>query len=66
MEHPSATVRAATELEVLSIHRSYISPIFSYLPSWQEKVREEYAQRTAMNREAEEARYMGEGKDHGG
>ena len=60
----SATVRAATELETLSIHRSYISPIFSYLPSWQEKVREEYAHRTAMNREAEEARYMGEGEDH--
>jgi len=45
----SATVRAATPLETLSIHRSYLSPIFSYLPSWKEKVREEYAQRTAMN-----------------
>jgi CRP-like cAMP-binding protein len=45
----SATVRAATSLETLSIHRSYLGPIFSYLPSWQEKVREEYAERTAMN-----------------
>lgn len=45
----SATVRAATPLETLSIHRSYLGPIFSYLPSWKEKVREEYAQRTEMN-----------------
>jgi CRP-like cAMP-binding protein len=48
----SATVKAATELETLSIHRSYIGPMISYLPSWQEKIREEYAQRTAMNRAA--------------
>lgn len=45
----SATVRAATALETLSIHRSYLGPIFSYLPSWQEKIREDFAQRTAMN-----------------
>jgi len=50
----SATVRAATELETLSIHRSYIGPIFSYLPTWQEKVRKDNARRTAMNRGAEE------------
>ncbi len=48
----SATVKAATELETLSIHRSYIAPIFSYLPTWQEKVRRDNAQRTAMNRDA--------------
>jgi CRP-like cAMP-binding protein len=48
----SATVKAATDLETLSIHRSYIGPMISYLPSWQEKIREEYAQRTAMNRDA--------------
>jgi CRP-like cAMP-binding protein len=45
----SATVRAATELETLSIHRSYLGPIFSYLPSWQKKIREDFAQRSAMN-----------------
>ena len=45
----SATVRAATPLETLSIHRSYLGPIFSYLPSWQEKVKEDFARRTAMN-----------------
>jgi CRP/FNR family cyclic AMP-dependent transcriptional regulator len=56
----SATVKAATELEALSIHRSYIGPMISYLPSWQEKIREEYAQRTAMNREAG---LMDEGED---
>jgi len=49
----SATVRAATPLETLSIHRSYLGPILSYLPSWKEKVREEYALRTAMNAEVE-------------
>ena len=56
----SATVKAATELEALSIHRSYIGPMISYLPSWQEKIREEYSQRTAMNREAG---LMDEGED---
>jgi CRP-like cAMP-binding protein len=45
----SATVRATTPLETLSIHRSYLGPIFSYLPSWKEKVKEEYVHRTAMN-----------------
>lgn len=49
----SATVRAATSLETLSIHRNYMEPIFSYLPSWKEKVGKEYARRTAMNLEAE-------------
>ena len=47
----SATVRAATELETLSIHRSYLGPIFSYLPAWQKKVREDFAQRSARNQE---------------
>jgi CRP-like cAMP-binding protein len=50
----SATVRAATPLEALSIHRSYLGPIFSYLPAWKETVREEYAQRTEMNLRMEE------------
>jgi CRP-like cAMP-binding protein len=49
----SATVRAATELRTLSIHRSYLGPILTYLPSWKEKVKEEYAERVAMNREME-------------
>jgi len=50
----SATVRAATPLETLSIHRHYLEPIFSYLPSWKEKVSEEYTIRKAMNLEAEQ------------
>ena len=45
----SATVKAATDLRTLSIHRSYLGPILSYLPSWRDKVKEEYAERTAMN-----------------
>ena len=49
----SATVRAATELRTLSIHRSYLGPILTYLPSWKEKVKAEYAERVAMNREME-------------
>ena len=52
----SATVKAATDLKTLSIHRSYLGPILTYLPSWKEKVREEYAQRTAMNRKNEEGK----------
>jgi len=50
----SATVRAASELRALSIHRSYLGPILTYLPSWKEKVREEYSQRTAINQRREE------------
>lgn len=52
----SATVRAATPMATLSIHRSYLGPIFSYLPSWKEQVRVEYAQRTAMNLDLEQSK----------
>jgi hypothetical protein len=45
----SATVKAATDLRTLSIHRSYLGPILTYLPAWKEKVKEEYAERTAIN-----------------
>jgi CRP-like cAMP-binding protein len=55
----SATVKAATELRTLSIHRSYLGPILSYLPSWKDKVREKYAQRVAMNQGLE----GGEGRE---
>jgi hypothetical protein len=46
----SATVVAATDLETLSVHRSYLDPIFSYLPSWKEKVGREFVERTAENK----------------
>lgn len=45
----SATVKAATDLRTLSIHRSYLGPILTYLPSWKAKLREEYVERVAMN-----------------
>lgn len=50
----SATVKAATSLATLAIHRSYLGPILSYLPSWKETVREEFLERTAQNRELDE------------
>ena len=43
----SATVRAATDVEVLSIHRSYFTSLFSYLPVLQEKILSVYKTRTA-------------------
>ena len=42
-----ATVRAVTELEVLSIHRSYFGPLLSYLPSLREGILAEYRRRSA-------------------
>jgi hypothetical protein len=59
----SATVVASTDLETLSIHRSYLDPIFSYLPSWKEKVAREFVERTAEN-EGLEA--VDRGKKRGG
>lgn len=59
----SATVVASTDLETLSIHRSYLDPIFSYLPSWKEKVGREFVERTAENEGLEAA---GRGKKRGG
>jgi hypothetical protein len=41
-----ATVRAATDLEVLSIHRVYFGPLLSYLPSLREGILAEYRRRS--------------------
>ncbi|UCF36736.1 MAG: cyclic nucleotide-binding domain-containing protein [Acidobacteriota bacterium] len=47
----TATVRASTELEVLSIHRTYFSPLISYLPTFRNQILSEYRRRTeAMGR----------------
>ena len=41
----TATIRAATDVEVLSIHRSYFSSLFSYLPMFRENVLSAYQAR---------------------
>jgi CRP-like cAMP-binding protein len=41
----TATIRAVTDLEVLSIHRSYFSSLFSYLPVLREKILTAYQAR---------------------
>jgi hypothetical protein len=43
----TATVKAATDLEVLSIHRSYFTSLFSYLPAVRERIMTAYQARTA-------------------
>ncbi len=45
----SATIRAATDLEVLSIHRSYFASLFSYLPMLRERVVATYRARLAAD-----------------
>ena len=46
-----ATVRAATDLEVLSIHRIHFGPLLSYLPWLREGILAEYRRRSAdLNR----------------
>jgi hypothetical protein len=42
----TATIRAATDVEVLSIHRSYFTSLFSYLPMFREQVLSAYQART--------------------
>jgi hypothetical protein len=42
----TATVRAVTDVNVLSIHRSYFSSLFSYLPMFRERVLAAYVMRT--------------------
>ena len=42
----SATIRAATDVEVLSIHRSYFTSLFSYLPVLRERILSVYQART--------------------
>jgi hypothetical protein len=44
----TATVRAATDLETLSIHRDYFTSLLAYLPSWKERVFDDYRRRAAM------------------
>lgn len=43
----TATVRAATDLETLSIHRDYFTSLMAYLPSWKERVFDDYRRRAA-------------------
>lgn len=43
----TATIRAVTDVEVLSIHRSYFTSLFSYLPSFREKILADYQARAA-------------------
>jgi hypothetical protein len=42
----TATIRAATDVVVLSIHRSYFTSLFSYLPMFREKVLSAYQVRS--------------------
>jgi hypothetical protein len=48
----TATVRAATDLETLAIHRDYFTSLLAYLPSWKERVFEDYRRRAAAPRDA--------------
>ncbi len=43
----TATVRAASDVDVLSIHRSYFNSLFSYLPVLREKILAAYRSRIA-------------------
>ncbi len=42
----TATVRAVTDVEALSIHRNYFTSLFSYLPMFRERVLAAYVMRT--------------------
>jgi hypothetical protein len=42
----TATVKAATDLETLSIHRNYFGPLLAYLPAWRERLFDEYRLRS--------------------
>ncbi len=48
----NATVRAATDLEVLGIHRVYFGPLLSYLPLLREGILAEYRRRSAELRQS--------------
>ncbi len=48
----TATIRAATDLELLSIHRTYFSSLFSYLPSLREGILADYQRRRAALEES--------------
>ena len=43
----TATVRAATDLETLSISRENFTSLLAYLPSWRERVFDDYRRRAA-------------------
>ncbi|MGE5200297.1 MAG: cyclic nucleotide-binding domain-containing protein [Rhodospirillaceae bacterium] len=43
----TATVRAATDLETLSIHRDHFTSLLAYLPAWKERVFDDYRRRAA-------------------
>jgi CRP-like cAMP-binding protein len=45
----TATVRAATGLETLSIHRDYFTSLLAYLPSWKARVFDDYRRRAARS-----------------
>jgi len=47
----TATVRAVTAMDTLSIHRGYLTPLLAYMPGWKEKVLDEYVQRISRNQE---------------
>jgi hypothetical protein len=42
----TATIRAVSDVEVLSIHRSYFTSLFSYLPMFRERILSAYQART--------------------
>jgi len=42
----TATVKAVTDVETLSIHRDYFRPLLAYLPVWRERLFEEYGRRS--------------------
>ena len=46
----TATIKAVTDVEVLSIHRSYFTSLFSYLPVFRERILSDYQARTESRR----------------
>jgi len=46
----TATVRAVTDVDVLSIHRSYFTSLFSYLPMFRDRILAAYLARTGGSR----------------
>jgi hypothetical protein len=46
----TATIRCTTDVEVLSIHRSYFTSLFSYLPMFRERILAAYLTRTEKGR----------------
>jgi len=42
----TATVRAASDLETLSIHRHYFGPLLAYVPAWHDRLFDDYRRRS--------------------